>query len=106
MNSAPLSSRNGRLEIRQVTLDDSGEYTCVGRNLLGKTNKTARMIVKGNVKRLIVLLLPFKIDQNKNKNKSPESEERKQVQVKAIFLMRDMRRNVLPKFIEISTESA
>ena len=55
-NSAPLSSHNGRLEVRHVTLDDTGEYTCVGRNLLGSANATAGMIVKGIVKCLISLL--------------------------------------------------
>jgi len=45
--SAPLRSRNGRLEVRHVTLDDAGDYTCVGRNLLGTANETAGMIVKG-----------------------------------------------------------
>ena len=54
--SDALKSRGGRLEMRHVTLDDAGEYTCVGRNLLGSANKTAGMIVKGTVKRLIVLL--------------------------------------------------
>ena len=52
-NSAPLRSRNGRLEVHHVTLDDAGEYTCVGRNLLGSANKTAGMIINGNIKRLI-----------------------------------------------------
>ena len=51
----PLRSRNGRLEVRQVTLDDAGDYTCVGRNLLGTANKTTGMIVRGNVKGLIAL---------------------------------------------------
>ncbi len=51
-NSAPLSGRfifdgDGRLEVRHVTLDDAGEYTCVARNLLGTANKTAMMIVEG-----------------------------------------------------------
>ena len=53
--SPPLRSRNGRLEVRQVTLNDAGEYTCVGRNLLGTANKTTEMIVRGNVKGLIAL---------------------------------------------------
>ena len=51
-NSAPLKSRfrfdrDGRLEVRHATLDDAGEYTCVGRNLLGTADKTAMMIVQG-----------------------------------------------------------
>ena len=50
-----LRSRNGRLEVRQVTLDDAGDYTCVGRNLLGTSKKTTGMIVRGNVKGLIAL---------------------------------------------------
>ncbi|KAL9961345.1 hypothetical protein ACROYT_G030263 [Oculina patagonica] len=45
-SSAPLRSLDGRLEFRHVTLDDAGEYTCVGRNLLGTVNKTAVMIVE------------------------------------------------------------
>ena len=51
-----LRSLNGRLEVRQVTLDDTGEYTCVGRNVLGTANKTTGMIVTGNVKGLIALI--------------------------------------------------
>ena len=39
--------RDGRLEVRHVTLDDAGKYTCVGRNILGKANKTAIMAVEG-----------------------------------------------------------
>ena len=47
-DSAPLNDRfsfdrDGRLEVRHVTLDDAGKYTCVGRNLLGTANKTAMM---------------------------------------------------------------
>ncbi|KAL9961350.1 hypothetical protein ACROYT_G030270 [Oculina patagonica] len=50
-NSAPLSDRfhfdrDGRLKVRHVTLDDAGQYTCAGRNLLGTANKTAMMIVE------------------------------------------------------------
>ena len=39
--------RDGRLEVSHVTLDDAGEYTCVGSNLLGTANRTALMIVQG-----------------------------------------------------------
>ena len=39
--------RDGRLEVSHVTLDDAGEYTCVGSNLLGTANQTALMIVQG-----------------------------------------------------------
>ena len=51
-SSAPLKShfhfdRDGRLEVSHVTLDDAGEYTCVGSNLLGTANQTALMIVQG-----------------------------------------------------------
>ncbi|KAL9961353.1 hypothetical protein ACROYT_G030273 [Oculina patagonica] len=49
-NSPPLSGRfkiqDGRLEVRHVTLDDAGKYTCVARNLLGTANMTAVMIVE------------------------------------------------------------
>ncbi len=60
-NSAPLNGRfhfdrDDSLEVRHVTLDDAGEYTCVGRNLLGTANKTAVMIVEGKFKGLIYLL--------------------------------------------------
>ncbi len=54
-NRSPLRSPDGRLEVRHVTLDDAGQYTCVGRNLLGTANKTAVMIVEGNIKRCIYL---------------------------------------------------
>ena len=51
-SSAPLKrhfhfDRDGRLEVSHVTLDDAGEYTCVGSNLLGTANQTALMIVQG-----------------------------------------------------------
>ena len=51
-SSAPLKShfhfhRDGRLEVNHATLDDAGEYTCVGSNLLGTANRTALMIVQG-----------------------------------------------------------
>ena len=60
-NSAPLKSRfrfdrDGRLEVRHVTLDDAGEYTCVGSNLLGTTNKTAIMIVRGMKSKCLISL--------------------------------------------------
>ena len=56
-SSAPLRSRDGRLEVRGVSLDDAGEYTCVGTNLLGTANQTAMMIVQGKFKGLISSLL-------------------------------------------------
>ena len=51
-SGAPLKShfhfdRDGRLEVSHVTLDDAGEYTCVGNNLLGTANRTASIIVQG-----------------------------------------------------------
>ena len=54
-NSTPLRSHDGRLEVRHVTLDDAGQYTCVGRNLLGTANKTTMMIVEGIARRFIYL---------------------------------------------------
>ena len=45
--STPLTSRDGRLEVRDATLDDSGKYTCVGRSVLGTANKTAILTVQG-----------------------------------------------------------
>ena len=62
---------------------------------------------------LVFSVMPFKIDQNKNQNHSFIHWEKKEgeyaktlakFQVTAIFLMQDMRRNVLPKFIEICME--
>ena len=46
-SSTPLASRDGRLEIRHVTLNDAGKYTCVGRNVLGSTNQSSVLIVEG-----------------------------------------------------------
>ena len=67
---------------------------------------------------LVFSVTLFKIDQNNNQkpfnSSSPESDKRKKVhiqrrlseiQVTAIFLMQDMRRNFLPKFIEICMET-
>lgn len=45
-SSTPLKNRDGRLEVREVTLDDVGEYTCIGRNLLGIASQTAILNVK------------------------------------------------------------
>ena len=56
-SSASSTSHDGRLEVRDVTLDDAGEYTCVGRNLLGTANQTATLIVEGKFQGLIHLLL-------------------------------------------------
>ena len=41
------SKPDGRLEGRRVTLVDAGKYICVGKNLLGSTNKSALLIVEG-----------------------------------------------------------
>ena len=69
---------------------------------------------------LVFSVTPFKIDQNKKSKPfnrlCPESGNRKKVhcrytktlakiQVTAIFLIEDMRRNVFPKFIEICMET-
>jgi len=43
-SSTPFTSRGGRLEVRDVTLDDVGEYTCIGKNMLGVTSQTAILI--------------------------------------------------------------
>jgi len=55
-SSTPLRSRDGRLEVHDVTLEDTGEYTCIARNLLGTANQTALLIVEGKFKGLINLL--------------------------------------------------
>ena len=39
--------RDGRLEGRQVALQDAGKYICVGRSVLGSASKTAVLIVEG-----------------------------------------------------------
>ena len=44
-SSAPVESQNGKLEVPHVTLDDAGEYTCIGKNLLGIASQTASLIV-------------------------------------------------------------
>jgi len=45
-SNAPITSRDGRLEVRGLTLDEAGEYTCVGRNLLGSANQTTSLTVE------------------------------------------------------------
>jgi len=45
-SSTPIRSSDGRLELRDVTLDDVGEYTCIGKNLLGIASQTAILIAK------------------------------------------------------------
>ena len=70
--------------------------------------------VISHVKLLLVFsVTPFRINQNKNQSRSdrlsPESGKRTEgkyektlakIQVTTIFLMKDMRRNFLPKFID------
>ena len=46
-NSVPLRSHDGRLEMRHVTFDDAGKYTCVGENVLGSANQSAVLNVEG-----------------------------------------------------------
>ena len=56
--NAPIRSRDGRLEVRGLTLDDSGEYTCVGRNLLGSANQTTSLTVEGKLQGFTRVLEP------------------------------------------------
>ena len=65
-SSVPLTSRDGRLEVQDVTLDDVGDYTCVGRNLLGTANKTASLIVQGEFQGLIHFLFNLWIEDSMN----------------------------------------
>lgn len=44
-----LRNIDGRLEVRDVTLDDAGEYTCIGRNLRGTASQTSILIVEGKL---------------------------------------------------------
>ena len=67
---------------------------------------------------LVFSVTPFKIDENQNQNHSIDkvqnlgNEKRyiyaktlAKIQVRGIFRIRDIRRNVLPKFIEICMET-
>ena len=81
---------------------------------------------KGNRRRLhagklVFSVTPFKIDENKNEDRSIDKAEIKfriwemeggkyaktlaKIQVRGIFRIRDIRRNVLPKFIELCMET-
>ena len=42
-----VDPRDGRLEVRHVTLDDTGKYTCVGRNAFGSVSQSAKLIIEG-----------------------------------------------------------
>jgi len=44
-SGTPLRSLDGRLDVRHVTIDDAGEYTCIGRNALGITSQTAILTI-------------------------------------------------------------
>ena len=55
-NSTPLTSPDGRLEVRQVTFDDAGEDTCIGRNLLGIASQTAVFNVERKFHFLLIIL--------------------------------------------------
>ena len=46
-NSAPLTSHDGRLEMRHVTFDDAGKYICVGENVFCSANQSAVLNVEG-----------------------------------------------------------
>ena len=46
-SNGTLTYRDGILVVRGVTLDDAGDYTCVGRNLLGTAIRTTSLIVEG-----------------------------------------------------------
>ena len=67
---------------------------------------------------LVFSVTPFKMDENKNKNRSIDKVQNPRemkggtypktlakIQVRGIFRIRDIRRNVLPKFIEICMET-
>ena len=62
---------------------------------------------------LVFSVTPFKIDQNKNQNHSIEWEMKggkytktlAKIWVEGIICIRDIRGNVLPKFIELSMET-
>ena len=67
---------------------------------------------------LVFSVTPFKLDQNKNQNRSIDKVQNlgkwkggtlpktlAKTQVRGIFRLRDIRRNVLPKLIEICMET-
>ena len=66
---------------------------------------------------LVFSVTPFKIDQNNNQNRLIDKVQNLEmkvgtytktlakIQVRGIFRIRDIRRNVLPKFIEICMET-
>ena len=45
-SNSHLGARGGRLEFHHVTLSDAGNYTCVGRNVLGSESQSAKLIVE------------------------------------------------------------
>ena len=59
VRNTPLRSREGRLVLPHVNLDDAGKYTCVGRNVLGLTNQSVLLTVEG--KENVVYLFFFVI---------------------------------------------
>ena len=42
--------KNGGLKIIKTTFNDSGDYMCTAVNVLGRDEKTAKLIVEGNKK--------------------------------------------------------
>ena len=54
IRNTPLRSREGRLKLSHVNLDDAGKYTCVGRNVLGSTSESVLLTVQG--KEIVVYL--------------------------------------------------
>ena len=94
-------------------------FACVQTSPISFPNKGNRRRLHAG--KLVFSVTPFKIDENKNEDRSIDKAEIKfriwemeggkyaktlaKIQVRGIFRIRDIRRNVLPKFIEICMET-
>ena len=43
----PISSRHNKLEITKATYNDSGNYVCTAKNVLGEMQKQVKLFVEG-----------------------------------------------------------
>ena len=43
----PIASRHNKLEIRKATYNDSGNYVCTAKSILGEVQKQVKLFVEG-----------------------------------------------------------
>ena len=46
-DTEPIASRHNKLEIRKATYNDSGNYVCTAKSILGEVQKQVKLFVEG-----------------------------------------------------------